>query len=105
MGFAVAVDIRQSRLLSVSTGQPTQQMIEAAILHHYDNDVVDPRIFRSWKNSLRLWIDAARNARNCRRRRNTRDASEKISSVDGHVLLQREQSDGAGYNLDANQRE
>jgi hypothetical protein len=41
MRDAGRIDIRKTRLPSVRVWQPTEQMIEAAVLHHDDDDVLD----------------------------------------------------------------
>ena len=43
---AVLVHERQASLLAVGIGQPAKEMIEAAVLHGYHDDVLDPRVFR-----------------------------------------------------------
>ena len=46
MGSAHAIRVGESLLPSVRAIEPAQQVIERAVLHHHDDDVVDPRALR-----------------------------------------------------------
>jgi hypothetical protein len=41
MSFAVFIQIPQPCLSAVRARQPAEQVIEAAVLHHHDDDVFD----------------------------------------------------------------
>ena len=43
VGCARRVDVRESRLFPVGAGQPAHDVVERPVLHHHDDDVVDPR--------------------------------------------------------------
>src|SRR6266404_1266023 len=41
------IGITKSRLASVGSRQPAEKMVEGAILHHHENDMIDARVLRS----------------------------------------------------------
>ena len=47
MRDALRVQVGQAGLLAVRIGEPTEEMIEAAVLHGDDNYMVDPGIARA----------------------------------------------------------
>ena len=51
MAHAVDIGVIQSGLLAIGIRQPTQKMVEAAILHHHHDDVFD--LGRSRAQNLR----------------------------------------------------
>ena len=42
----VGIKVRQTRLLTIGAGEPSEEVIEAAILHGYDDDVIDAGLVR-----------------------------------------------------------
>src|SRR5438309_5217012 len=46
MRDAVRVDVRQPRLPPVGARQPTEHVVEGAVLHHQHHDVLDAGVFR-----------------------------------------------------------
>jgi hypothetical protein len=43
------IHVTQAGLLSVCCWQPTEKVIEAAILHHDNDDMLDAGTFRRWQ--------------------------------------------------------
>lgn len=43
MGHAVGVEVAQPGLSAVGAVEPAEEVIEGAILHHHEHDVIDPR--------------------------------------------------------------
>lgn len=52
MRHTVAVQVAEPRLHSFGVGQPTEEMIEAPVLHHHDNDMLDAGLFRRGKRGV-----------------------------------------------------
>jgi hypothetical protein len=40
---------REAGLSTVGTGQPSEEVVERAVLHHHDDDVIDARSTRQWQ--------------------------------------------------------
>src|SRR2546430_9259006 len=43
---AGGIDVGESRLAPVGPGQPSQEVVERAVFHHHEHDVLDPRGLR-----------------------------------------------------------
>ena len=54
LSCASLVHVTQSSLLSVCSWQPTEKVIEAAILHHDNHDMLDAGTFRRWQPRVDL---------------------------------------------------
>ncbi len=84
MSFAMVVQIGQTCLFAVGPGQPSQEMVEATILHHHDDDVVDVRCRWRGQWQCRRSSDfgaAAERGCGCR----ASDIQEEISAIDRDV--------------------
>ena len=49
MRQAALVAVSQPRLFAIDVRQPTQKVIEAAVLHRHHDDVVDATACRRWQ--------------------------------------------------------
>ena len=86
MSFALVVEIGQACLFAVGSRQPSQEMVEATVFHHHDDDVVDMRCrWRGqWHRRRSSYFRAATERRcGCR----ASDIQEEISAIhrDGFV--------------------
>src|SRR2546423_15381926 len=90
VAHAGAVHVGQAGLLAVGVRQPAEKMVEAAVLHGHDDDVLDARIFRtwqSWKRQLREEILSGEKRRTdqcCAR--NKRGILQQFPAIDFHEV-------------------
>src|SRR5262249_4480115 len=85
MHFAVSVGVAQAGLLAMCAGQPSQEVVEASILHHHDDNVVDARGLsgRQWllsRGVLRCACESSGGS-------GTDDVAQETPSIDGHACL------------------
>ena len=52
MRNSIGIKVRQTRLPTISAGKPSEEVIEAAVLHGYNYDVIDPGLVR-WRERVR----------------------------------------------------
>ena len=79
---AVRVEIRQPRLLAVGSRQPAGEMVERAVLHHHDDDVVDPglsRLRQRHRSRCRRAGERAERAGACERARGGRGGRDEAA--------------------------
>jgi hypothetical protein len=84
---SAVVQIAESRLAPVGIGHPAEQMIEAAILHHHNHDMLDARLLRIAQRGIQLFdlfrLAKSSGARNCCAG-NAGHATQKVSAIHTH---------------------
>jgi hypothetical protein len=81
------VQVGEPRLPPIGVGHPAQQMIEAAILHHHNHDVLDPRLLRIRQRGIKmlhLFRLAKRSSGRKRCAGNAGHTAQKVSAIDTH---------------------
>jgi hypothetical protein len=74
----------EPRLHSFGVGQPTEEMIEAPVLHHHDNDMLDAGLFRPEFCANTSAPGPSRRAPHQCRPSSSGGSREKIASVKFH---------------------
>jgi len=52
MGYTATVEVLQAVLSAVRIGHPAKQVVEAAVLHHDDNDALNAGEFRAGQQGI-----------------------------------------------------
>src|SRR6266567_1017163 len=90
MTRAIAVHIRQARLLAVRIRQPSQKMVETPVFHGQYYNVFDARVFwtrQTWGHYLRKQTSAR--VKGCTGQRCSRDERgilQQLSTIEFHEV-------------------